>query len=116
MDHSVILLHLHYHSYFHDLLSFLLWETDLQSSHNRSGLLCGACRDGHILTLGLHMCSECSNFYLLLLPVFMILGIALVVFLMTFKFSVAQGTINGFIFFTNIFQKDINIFLPNNTS
>ena len=97
-------------------VSFSLNETDLQCSHNRSGLLCGACRDGHSLTLGLHMCSECSNFYLLLLPVFMILGISLVVFLMTFKLSVAQGTISGLIFYANIFQMNRAVFLPNNTS
>ena len=57
-------------------VSFSLNKTDLQCSHNRSRLLCGACRDGHSLTLGLHMCSECSNFYLLLLPVFMILWLS----------------------------------------
>ena len=97
-------------------ISFSLNETDLQCSHNRSGLLCGACRDGHSLTLGLHMCSECSNSYLLLLPVFMILGIVLVIFLLTFKLSVAQGTINGLIFYANIFQMNRSVFLPNNTS
>ena len=97
-------------------VSFSLNETDLQCSHDRSGLLCGACRDGHSLTLGLHMCSVCSNFYLLLLPVFMILGIALVVFLMTFKLSIAQGTISGLIFYANIFQMNKTVFLPNNTS
>ena len=97
-------------------VSFSLNETNLQCSHNRSGLLCGACHDGHSLTLGLHMCSGCSNSYLLLLPVFMILGIALVVFLMTFKLSVAQGTIIGLVFYANIFQMNRTVFLPNNTS
>ena len=97
-------------------VSFSLNETDLQCSRDRSGLLCGACRDGHSLTLGLHMCSECSNFYLLLLPVFMILGITLVIFLMTFKLSVAQGTISGLIFYANIFQMNRAVFLPNKTS
>ena len=62
------------------------------------------------------MCSECSNFYLLLLPVFMILGIALVIFLMAFKLSVAQGTISGLLFYANIFQMNKTVFLPNNTS
>ena len=97
-------------------VSFSLNETDLQCSHNRLGLLCGACRGGHSLTLGLHMCSECSNFYLLLLPVFIILEIVLVVFLMTFKLSVAQGTIIGLVFYANIFQMNRTVFLPNNTS
>ena len=104
-----------YYCVFKDV-SFSLNETDLQCSHDRSRLLCGACRDGHSLTLGLHMCSECSNFYLLLLPVFMILGITLVVFLMTFKISVAQGTISGFIFYANVFQMNRAVFLPNKTS
>ena len=97
-------------------ISFSFDETDLQCSHNRSGLLCGGCRDGHSLTLGLHMCSECSNFYLLLLPVFMILGIALVIFLMTFKLSVAQGTISGLIFYANILQMNRTVFLPHKIS
>ena len=97
-------------------VSFSLNVTGLQCYHNRSGLLCGACHDGHSLTLGLHMCSECSNFYLLLVPIFMILGITLVVFLITFKISVAQGTINGLIFYANIFQMNRAVFLPNNTS
>ena len=97
-------------------VSFSLNETDLQCSHNRSGLLCGACRDGHSLTLGLHMCSECSNFYLLLLPVFMILGITLVVFLLTFKLSVAQGTVSGFIFYANIIQMNRAVFFPHRIS
>ena len=97
-------------------MSFSLNQTDLQCSHSRSGLLCGACHDGHSLTLGLHMCSECSNYYLLLLPVFVILGIALVIFLMTFKLSVAQGTISGLIFYANIFQMNRTVFLPYNTS
>ena len=104
-----------YYCVFKDV-SFSLDETDLQCSHNRSGLLCGACRDGHSLTLGLHMCSECSNFYLLLLPVFMILGIALVVFLMTFKLSVAQGTISGLIFYANVFQINKTVFFPHKIS
>ena len=104
-----------YYCVFKDI-SFSFMETDLQCSHNRSGLLCGACRDEHSLTLGLHMCSECSNFYLLLLPVFMILGIALVIFLLTFKLSVAQGTISGLIFYANIFQMNRTVFLPNNTT
>ena len=91
-------------------VSFSLNVTGLQCYHNRSGLLCGACHDGHSLTLGLHMCSECSNFYLLLVPIFMILGITLVVFLITFKISVAQGTINGLIFYANIFQMNRAVF------
>ena len=97
-------------------VSFSLNETDLQCSHSRSGLLCGACHDGHSLTLGSHMCSECSNYYLLLLPVFVILGIALVIFLLTFKLSVAQGTISGLIFYANIFQMNRTVYLPYNTS
>ena len=104
-----------YYCVFKDI-SFSFMETDLQCSHNRSGLLCGACRDGHSLTLGLHMCSECSNFYLLLLPVFMILGIALVIFLLTFKLSVAQGTISGLIFYANIFQMNRTVFFPHKIS
>ena len=39
-----------------------------------------------------------------------------VVFLMTFKLSVAQGTISGLIFYANIFQMNRTVYLPKNTS
>ena len=92
-------------------VSFSLSETDVQCSYNRSGLLCGKCRDGLSLTLGLHMCRECSNTYLLLLVVFVALGLVLLIFLMIFQLTVAHGTINGLVFYANIIQMNRITFL-----
>ena len=101
-----------------ETVSFLLNETDRQCFHNRSGLLCGQCGNGLSLTLGLHVCSECSNFYLFLLVVFMALGVLLLVFLLIFKLTVAQGPINGLIFYANIniFQMNKTVFFPHNNT
>ena len=95
-------------------VSFTLNSTDLQCAHNRSGLLCGACQEGLSLKLGSAHCDECTNVYLLLFVVFVVAGIALVMLLLVLRLTVAQGTINGLIFYANVFQSKNHLFLPNN--
>ena len=95
-------------------VSFSLNDTDLQCANNRSGLLCGACSEGLSLTLGTHKCSKCSNYYLALLVLFMILGIALVLFILIFKLTVALGTISGLIFYANIVELNKTVYFPHN--
>ena len=95
-------------------VSFSLNDTDLQCANNRSGLLCGACSEGLSLTLGTHKCSKCSNYYLALLVLFTILGIALVLFILIFKLTVALGTISGLIFYANIVELNKTVYFPHN--
>ena len=46
---------------------FPLNSTDTQCAYNRSGLLCGRCKEGYSLVLGTSQCRKCTNFYLVLL-------------------------------------------------
>ena len=90
---------------------------DDQCVLGRSGALCGACRPDLSLALGNNHCLRCSNSnnYImtpLLLFAFATAGITLVVFLLSFKLTVAVGTINGLIFYANIIALNKSIFFP----
>ena len=78
-------------------------DLDKQCVHNRAGLLCGECQTNYSLLLGTSHCGKCSNYNLFLLVFFGFAGIALVVLLLALRLTVAEGTINGLIFYANIF-------------
>ena len=79
---------------------------------NRSGKLCGTCKEGLSLSLGSSRCRPCSHDWLTLLIVFAIAGVLLVAFLLELNFTVAVGTFNGLIFYANIFAANRAIFFP----
>ena len=95
-------------------ISFPLNNTDLQCENNRSGILCGECKSGLSLALGSSKCLHCTNIHLLLLLPFALAGIALVLLLFMCKLTVAAGTINGLIFYSNIVSVNRAIFFPPN--
>ena len=97
-----------------DHISFPLSNSDFQCANSRSGLLCGECKSGLSLALGRSKCIQCSNLHLLLLFPFALAGIALVLFLLICKLTVATGTINGLIFYANIVAANRAIFFPPN--
>ena len=86
--------------------------SDLQCKHNRSGFLCGHCKDGYSLVLGTSQCRKCNNRHLVLLIPFVIMGIKLVFLLLVCKLTVATGTLNGLVFYANIVGVNRTIFLP----
>ena len=86
--------------------------SDAQCAFNRSGKLCGACKDGLSLSLGSSRCKSCSNNWLALLIVFAIAGVALVAFILLCNLTVAVGTINGLVFYANIIAANSAIFFP----
>ena len=73
-----------------------------QCSSNRAGILCGKCKGNYSLQLGSNRCKQCDNSSVALLIVFAILGIILVAMITLFDFTVANGTINGLIFYANV--------------
>ena len=89
-------------------------DTDKQCDNNRSGLLCGDCRQGFSLTFGSSKCLQCSNIYILLFIPFSLAGIALVFLLLIFKLTVAAGTMNGLIFYANVVAANRSVFFPHN--
>ena len=86
-------------------------NTDIECAYNRSGLLCGACKEGYSLVLSTSQCKRCTNMYLVLLVPFALMGIALVFLLLVCKLTVATGTLSGLVFYANIVGIN-KIFLP----
>ena len=95
-----------------ETVDFPLNNTDIQCAHNRSGLLCGACRTNYSLVLGTSYCKQCTNSYLALLILFAVMGVALVFFLFVCKVTVATGALSGLVFYANIVGVNRTIFLP----
>ena len=87
---------------------------DSQCASNRTGTVCGKCRDGYSLLLGTPRCSKCTNSYLALLIPFALVGILLVCFLFLTQLTVATGTIHGVILYANIVNAHRDIFFTKN--
>ena len=93
-------------------VEFPLNNTDMQCAYHRSGLLCGACKNGYSLVLGTSQCKQCSNNYLALLVPFALMGMALVFLLLVCKLTVVTGTLSGLVFYANIVGVNRTLFLP----
>ena len=89
---------------------------DGQCSLNRSGLLCGKCKEGLSIVLGSSQCKTCSNNYLALLIPFALAGVLLVILLFLLNLTVTAGTLHGLIFYANIVEANYYIFLPQSSS
>ena len=95
-----------------DTVVFPLSSTDLQCAYNKSGLLCGRCKEGYSLVLGTHYCRKCTNIHLALLIPFALMGVVLVFLLLVCKLTVATGTLSGLVFYANVVGANRTIFLP----
>ncbi|XP_065893254.1 uncharacterized protein [Dysidea avara] len=89
-----------------------LSNPDSQCQFNRIGVLCGRCKEGLSTVLGTSQCKQCSNYYLFLLIAFIFVGIVSVIFLFISNFTVANGNINGIIFYANIVSINGSVFFP----
>ena len=87
-------------------------SVDSQCMYNRSGVFCGQCQPGLSVMLGSNKCALCSNIYLTLLLPVMLLGLALVFFLMILNLTVSVGTINALLFYANIVKLNETAFFP----
>jgi len=89
---------------------------DSQCQFSRTGVLCGQCQQNLSVVFGSSKCKYCSDVYLLIAIPIAIAGIVLVVFLFMFNLTISIGTVNTFIFFVNIVNINISIFIPNHHS
>ena len=92
-----------------------LSEPNTQCTLNHAGVLCGGCRKGYSVTLGSFDCIQCSNNYLALITVFLVVGLALVAFIFIFNFTFTVGTLSGIIFYANIIRANQSLFFPSGT-
>ena len=92
-----------------------LEQQDLQCTNSRSGVLCGACRAKHSLTMGTARCVDsCSNYYLFLVIPLALAGVLLVFMLLKCNLTVSVGTTNALIFYANTIHVNRTIFFPHN--
>ena len=81
-------------------------------SFNRSGTLCGGCKENYTLPIGSSHCIECSNNNsLALLIFFAAAGFLLVLFISVLNLTVTQGMINGLVIYANIIWSYKGFFL-----
>ena len=89
---------------------------DAQCAFNRSSLLCGSCQPGLSLSLGSPLCLQCTNnwptLFIGITIAAIVAGITLVAILLVLNMTVAVGSLNGLIFYTNIVYANKSILLP----
>ena len=86
---------------------------DTQCNYNRGGLACGQCPPDLSAVFGSLRCKRCTNQWLLLIFAFMLAGILLILLLFALNLTIADGKINGFIFYANGIIANMHaMFLP----
>lgn len=89
---------------------------DAQCTHNRRGILCGACKEPYSLSLGSTRCLECPSYwpaYLVATILFVIvIGVAFVAAILFLNLTVAVGTINAIIFYVSIIDIQRSVYFP----
>ena len=87
---------------------------DIQCKFNRSGLLCGACKTGLTLSVGSSRCIPCPRYwpalFLILLVSAILAGLTVVILMLALNLTVARGTLNGMIFYSNIIVTNEGLF------
>ena len=90
--------------------------SDAQCNFNRAGILCGNCKTDFSLSLGSSHCLPCSRHWpLTLVAVILataIAGVFLVSMLLVLNLTVADGFINGFIFYANVVAACSSVLFP----
>ena len=80
-----------------------LTTLDEQCNFQRSGVLCGGCKENLSVVFGSSLCKDCSH--TLVIPTligFALAGIALIILLQTLNLTISVGTINCVLFYANI--------------
>ncbi len=91
--------------------------TDAQCAYNRTGLLCGRCKDGFQLSTATPRCLQCTSkgFIGTYIASFVwggIGGMLMVLLFLMLNVTVVQGTVNGLIFYANIVIMSRSLFFP----
>ena len=89
---------------------------DMQCTHNRSGVLCGACKQNFSLSLGSSRCLPCyvhwPAVFVVISLTAIVAGILLVTLLLVLNMTVTTGLINGFVFYANIVAASSSMLFP----
>lgn len=78
------------------------YHEQCSTGSNRTGVLCGHCMPGFSVVLGNRECRKCTNLFLLLIPLFGFLGIALFVAIAFLEVTVEKGWMYLILFYSNV--------------
>ena len=91
-------------------------EVDKQCAYNRMGVLCGTCQKNLSLSLGSSHCLPCPSHwpavFIAIVLASIIAGVLLVTVLLILNITVANGVINGIIFYANIVAANSGTVFP----
>lgn len=76
----------------------------------RTGILCGACKDGLSSVFGSAECRRCSNAWLAILLIYAVVGIVMILFSFLLDLTITHGTMIGLIFYASIVGVNANIY------
>lgn len=80
-------------------------------AHKRTGILCGNCQDKLSVVFGSTECKSCTSLWLLSICLYALAGVGLVIVLFLLRMTVADGVVNGLVFYANVLSTNIMIFL-----
>ena len=87
------------------------YDVQCRDGYNRGGVLCGGCKDGFSIIFGGNKCLKCGNAYLTLLVYFAIAGVAVIASIVILQVTIAEGYLNGMLFYANIVSLYVPFFL-----
>ena len=86
-----------------DLTDIDMTQKDYICHPNRRGTLCGSCVEGYSIVLGSVDCDYChSNYFLLLIIGFAVVGIAAILILFCLSITISSKVFGGIVFFANM--------------
>ena len=80
-------------------------------NEQRTGVLCSQCQSNLSIVFGSDFCQECSNAWVSTIILYVAAGIILVGLLFSLRMTVANGMINGLIFYANITVINVESFV-----
>jgi predicted outer membrane repeat protein len=78
------------------------YEDQCTPGLQRTGVLCGRCKSNYSVVLGSRECRRCTNYYLLLIPLFGFLGIVLFLMIAFLEVTVEKGWMYSILFYCNV--------------
>ena len=89
-------------------------EFDNQCIGNRTGEMCGKCKDGFSKQFGTTDCHKCSNFWLLTIILYILAGILLVVSLFLLRLTISEGLLASVLFYAQLFSINLGLLVYSN--
>ena len=79
------------------------YNKQCNEENGRIGFVCSECPPGYSSVFGGYTCTQCNGpWFILIIPLYALAGLALVALLFLFNLTIVQGTINGISLYANI--------------